>query len=153
MDHTSLITTHEAEFNRMNARLKDLEELGEKSIDKIARIETVLVSHTETIKDQQEQTRAIFALGTSVEHMVTEVKELSNKVEKVVSSISDHEHRIDGIEKVNYSVEIASLKEMIREIDIKPAKKVMGYVDAVTRSVVIAVGLYLLWLITDGRIG
>lgn len=153
MTHETLVPVHEAEFKRINVRICDLEELGEKSIEKVAKLEQILIHHTERINATEEQTRAIFALGNSVEHMVEEVKGLSAKVEKLVSSLSDHEHRIDGIEKTNYTIEIKSINDKLIELERKPEKKLMQYFDAGIKTAFVAVMMFLLYLLTDGKVG
>lgn len=153
MTHETLVPVHEAEFKRINVRICDLEELGEKSIEKVAKLEQILIHHTERINATEEQTRAIFALGTSVEHMVEEVKGLSAKVEKLVSSLSDHEHRIDGIEKTNYTIEIKNINDKLIELERKPEKKLMQYFDAGIKTAFVAVMMFLLYLLTDGKVG
>lgn len=153
MTHETLIPVHEAEFKRINVRICDLEELGEKSIEKVAKLEQILIHHTERINATEEQTRAIFALGTSVEHMVEEVKGLSAKVEKLVSSLSDHEHRIDGIEKTNYTIEIKNINDKLIELERKPEKKLMQYFDAGIKTAFVAIMMFLLYLLTDGKVG
>lgn len=153
MTHETLVPVHEAEFKRINVRICDLEELGEKSIEKVAKLEQILIHHTERINATEEQTRAIFALGTSVEHMVEEVKGLSAKVEKLVSSLSDHEHRIDGIEKTNYTIEIKNINDKLIELERKPEKKLMQYFDAGIKTAFVAIMMFLLYLLTDGKVG
>lgn len=153
MTHESLVPVHEAEFKRINIRINDLEDLGEKSIEKMAKLEQVLIHHTERINATEEQTRAIFALGTSVEHMVQEVKVLSDKVEKLVSSLSDHEHRIDGIEKTNYTIEIKNINDKLLELDRKPEKKLMQYFDAGIKTAFVAIIMFLIYILTDGKLG
>ena len=151
--HESLVPVHESEFKRINVRVNDLEDLGEKSIEKMAKFEQILLHHTDRINATEEQTRAIFALGTSVEHMVEEVKGLSAKVEKLVSSLSDHEHRIDGIEKINYTVEIDNIKKSLIDLERRPEKKLMQYFDAGIKTAFVAIMMFLVYLFTNGKVG
>lgn len=160
LTHDQLIPVHEAEFKRINKRIEDLEDLGERSIEAVSKISKSIDFIHERLDKREAQTDAIIKLGTSVEHMVHEVKELSVQVREVVLQMSDHEHRISDFEKSTLKEDIKSIEDKLTTFDRAlvtlenaSAKKVASYVDYGFKAVVAVLALGLLYLVSGGNLG
>lgn len=153
LTHEQLMPVHNEEFKRINKRVYDLEELSERGIGEVSAIKTDLDWIKQQIIASKEQTEAIIKLGSSVEHMTIEIGKLSVQVEKVVSSIGDHENRISGIEKENFEGELKFIKDELVIIKNRPATTALQYVDYIFKAGVVAAFLSFLWYISGGRIG
>lgn len=153
LTHEQIMPVHNEEFKRINVRLEDLEELSEKSIGEISAMSRDISWIRDQIIASAEQTKAIYQLGSSVEHMTSEIGKLSIQVEKVVTSVGDHENRISGIEKENYEDELALIKDEISLIKNRPANVVLQYLDYILKGGILIAFLSFLWYISGGRIG
>ena len=160
LTHEQAFPLHDAEFKRINSRIKDLEDLGEKSIEIISKMEKSIEFIHERLDKREAQTDAIIKLGMSVEHMVTEVKELSTQVKEVVLQMADHEHRISDFEKSTINEDIKALRtdygtlvKVVEELKNAPAKKIAQYVDHGFKAIIVAIFLGMLFLISGGRLG
>ena len=160
LTHEQAFPLHDAEFKRINSRIKDLEDLGEKSIEIVSKMEKSIEFIHSRLDQRETQTDAIIKLGASVEHMVTEVKELSVQVKEVVKQMSDHEHRISDFEKSTIKDDIKAIDDKVGtvmktviELQNAPAKKIAQMVEHGFKAVIVVLFLGMLYLISDGRLG
>lgn len=160
LTHEQAFPLHDAEFKRINSRIKDLEDLGEKSIEIVSKMEKSIEFIHSRLDQRETQTDAIIKLGSSVEHMVTEVKELSVQVKEVVLQMADHNHRISDLEKSTIKDDIKAIDtkvdaalKAVTELQNAPAKKIAQMVEHGFKAVIVVLFLGILYLISDGRLG
>ena len=160
LTHEQAFPLHDAEFKRINSRIKDLEDLGEKSIEIVSKMEKSIEFIHSRLDQRETQTDAIIKLGASVEHMVTEVKELSAQVKEVVLQMADHSHRISDLEKSTIKDDIKAIDDKVGavmktviELQNAPAKKIAQYVDHGFKAIIVAIFLGIWYLISGGKLG
>jgi DNA repair exonuclease SbcCD ATPase subunit len=160
LTHDQAFPLHDAEFKRINARIKELEDLGEKSIEVVSKMEKSLEFVHERLDARQAQTDAILGLGSAVEHMAKQLEKVVSNQEKTTQMAVDHEYRLSDMEKSpikddlkEMKTDINTIKDKLVVIENAPAKKLASYIDNGFKAAVTAVMLYLLWMITSGQIG
>lgn len=153
LTHEQAFPLHDAEFKRINKRVNDLEDLGEKSIEIVSKMEKSIEFIHQRLDQREAQTEAIIKLGTSVEHMVAEVRELSGQVKEVVLQMADHEHRISDFEKSTLKEDIKEINKKLTVLENAAAKKIASYVDHGFKAVIVVIFLGMLYFISNGRLG
>jgi chromosome segregation ATPase len=144
---------HGEEFKRINKRVYDIEETLETGIAEISSIKTSIEFIHKRLDNREAQTEAIIKLSSSVEHMVSQVKELSVDMKEVIKLVSDHDMKIHGIESSNYSDKITDLHNKFNDLEKAKYTKINGYIDSVFKAIFVAIALYLLFIFSNGQIG
>ena len=173
LTHEQAFPLHSAELKRISEQVDALEDLGTRSIEVVSKLSKSLEYAHERIGKSEAQTEAIIRLGTSVEHMVTEVKGLSEQVKEVVTQMADHEHRITDFEKSTIKEDIKNINDKFisiensaaKKVDLVPitdkliilenaaAKKIASYVDNTLKAVLVVAVLAFIYYLSDGKIG
>ena len=153
LTHEQLMPVHNEMFLQITKRLEDLEESDYSNASDLSSIKTSIEFIHQRLDKREEQTAAILELGYSVRSMVDEVKILSEKMEKIATSLGDHEVRISGIEKEDIKDEIQFIKDELILIKNRPANTIMKYVDVILKGGLLAAFLGFLYWLTGGKIG
>ena len=153
LTHEQLVPVHNEMFIQITKRLEDLEESDYSNASDLSSIKTSIEFIHQRLDKREEQTAAILELGYSVRSMVDEVKILSEKMEKIATSLGDHEVRISGIEKEDIKDEIQFIKDELILIKNRPANTIMKYVDVILKGGLLAAFLGFLYWLTGGKIG
>ena len=150
--HDSLIVAHTDEFRRINTRLNDEETMTKKFIEVTANQRASIDFIHERLDRSEKQVDAILALGTSVQHMVDEMKKTSTNVEKIIEIQHDLNLRVVDIEREQYDTRFDKLDLRMNEMAVaintltnKPAQIIAAYATNTFKAVLIALALYVLY--------
>jgi TPP-dependent trihydroxycyclohexane-1,2-dione (THcHDO) dehydratase len=153
--HEQAYMVHDQQFKQINARLKGHDAFANKVITITADQKASLDRIHERLDEWKEQTTAIVSLGKSVEHMISQQEKTQDNITKMLEKQSEQDLKIHGLETQMYSTKIADLEERIEELEDKPGKTALLYIDKVTSYLVIAFVVFVLgaiWYYLKGNI-
>ncbi len=153
--HEQAYMVHDQQFKQINSRLKGHDAFVNKMITITADQKASLDRIHERLDEWGEQTKAIVALGTSVEHMIKqhEVAQSNNaklheqtqaNIEKMIEKQGNQDLKIHDLESERYSKKIEAFELQIKELQDKPGKTALKYIDKVTSYLVIAFVVFVI---------
>lgn len=121
MHEEVLIKTHESMFSDIKKSIKNLEDIINKGRERIVIVEQSTKSAHHRLDSQEEQTKAIIKMSSSIEYM-------AKQVEDMVNILKEHDGRLDKLERAPGDTMIAYWKLFVGAIITGGVGIIIGFI-------------------------